>query len=495
MLFAHAAAIIESSNDAILAKNIDGNIISWNPAAEKMFGYTSDEIIGRPVAILIPEERFGEEEDIMEKLFRGEFIRHYETERIKKDGTIFPVSLSISSIRNAENEIVGAAKIIRDITERKKLEALHQALFESIIDGVIIINTRGLIQSVNPAVVDLFGYTPEEVIGQNVSMLMPDPYATAHDGYLDNYLTTGERKIIGIGREVVALQKNGSTFPIDLTVTEVKVGENRLFAGIVRDISQRKQVEAKNAAEQEMASELVERLLVPDTEDTGDVIIWHGEDLGLKRHFSGDLILHTHSCGYHYVLHADSMGHGLPAAIPLLLLTDSFYALANSGHTVSAIAINLNRMLYERMPTGRFVSATILCIDPNHHKIEIWSGGMPSLVILDHEGKVVEQIKAEHPALGIMPPDIFSAVTKLWHWDSNRGERLFSYTDGLTDAQNTSGDIFGEERLFDMFSRHHFISSNQNIPLEFYQPLADFIDPVQEQDDISLLIVDCQSFE
>lgn len=499
-LLAHAAAIIESSNDAIVAKNMCGEIISWNPAAERMFGYTSEEILGRSVSVLIPEARVNEERDILEKLLRGEAIRHYETERVRKDGTIFPVSLSISPIRNASGEIVGAAKIVRDITERKNSEALNrdirfQALFETIIDGVIIINARGIIQSMNPAAVHLFGYTPDEMIGHNVSLLMPAPYARAHDSYLDNYLRTGERKIIGIGREAVARHKNGSTFPIDLAVTEMKVGQDYMFTGIVRDISLRKQIEARNALEQEMASELIERLLAPEQEGTKGLIIWRGESLLGKRDFSGDLILHANSCGYFYILHADSMGHGLAAAIPLLPLADIFYQLANSGHTVSAIATNLNRMMYERMPTGRFVSASILCIDSHHHNIEIWCGGMPPIVIFDREGKLVAQIEAEHPALGVMPPEAFSSVTKHWHWGMKLGERLFSYTDGLTDAQGNLGDVFGHERLMEMFSRHHVIGSDQSLPIGFFQPLLNFVDPALEQDDVSLLIVDCQSFE
>jgi len=105
------------------------------------------------------------------------------------------------------------------------------------IDGVLSIDTKGIVQSCNRAAEDIVGDAPEEVIGKNVSMLMPEPYHSAHDGYLHNYNSTGHKKIIGISREVEGLRKNGSTFPLDLAVSEVKHGTTTIFIGIVRDIT------------------------------------------------------------------------------------------------------------------------------------------------------------------------------------------------------------------------------------------------------------------
>ncbi len=117
------------------------------------------------------------------------------------------------------------------------------AVVEAALDGIIVINLRGTIEQVNPATARIFGYTSGELIGNNVRMLMPEPYRAEHDEYLDNYLQTGVKKIIGIGREVVGKRKDGSTFPLDLAVTEVSYRNRRLFAGTVRDISERKEAE------------------------------------------------------------------------------------------------------------------------------------------------------------------------------------------------------------------------------------------------------------
>lgn len=128
---------------------------------------------------------------------------------------------------------------------RSEGDARLQALLEAIVDGIISIDERGIIQTINPAAERLFGYAATEVIGRNVKILMPSPYQEEHDDYIAHYLSTGEKKIIGIGREVVGLRKDGSTFPMELSVAEAPLGNERIFVGIVRDITERKRNEAK----------------------------------------------------------------------------------------------------------------------------------------------------------------------------------------------------------------------------------------------------------
>ena len=121
--------------------------------------------------------------------------------------------------------------------------AFLQAVYETAVDAIVVIDERGVIQEVNPATANLFGYKADEVLGRNVSMLMPNPYRDEHDGYLRKYRDTGIRKIIGIGREVIGQRKDGSTFPMHLAVSEIKVADQRMFTGIVRDITDLKEAE------------------------------------------------------------------------------------------------------------------------------------------------------------------------------------------------------------------------------------------------------------
>ena len=114
------ASIVETSDDAIVSKNLDGVITSWNRGAERVFGYSAGEVVGQPITIVIPEDRQSEEREILTRVGRGERIDHYETVRQRKDGSLIVVSLTVSPVKNAEGKIVGASKIARDITEQKR---------------------------------------------------------------------------------------------------------------------------------------------------------------------------------------------------------------------------------------------------------------------------------------------------------------------------------------------------------------------------------------
>jgi PAS domain S-box-containing protein len=153
--------------------------------------------------------------------------------------------------------LAGTTLDTTELTQAKQAleesEARAQAILETTVDGIITIDGDGMIESFNPAAEDIFGYDEEEVLGENVKMLMPPPYREEHDEYLRRYHETGRRNIIGIGREVTGRRKDGSTFPMDLAVSEVDLGSRTIFTGIVRDISERRRLEKEilNVSEQE----------------------------------------------------------------------------------------------------------------------------------------------------------------------------------------------------------------------------------------------------
>ena len=151
-------------------------------------------------------------------------------------------------------------RLRRELAERQRgeqalrdSESRMRAILTSAVDGIITIDDRGIMELVNPAAERLFGYSAAEMIGRNVSMLMPNPYRDQHDQYIENYKRTRQPKIIGIGREVTGLRKDGSTFPMDLGVSEVQLGSRRIFTGIVRDITERKRVEDELRGAKEQA--------------------------------------------------------------------------------------------------------------------------------------------------------------------------------------------------------------------------------------------------
>jgi two-component system sensor kinase FixL len=246
------AAIVASSDDAIIGKTLDGIVTDWNRSAETIFGYTAEEMIGKSISTLLPPGQEDETADILDRIRRGERVDHYETRRRRKDGEIIDVSLTVSPVWDNDGRFLGVAKVARDITAAKRSqtalaerEAHLQSVLDTVPDAMVVIDTVGIMQSFSATAERLFGYKAAEAIGQNVSILMPSPYRKQHDGYLDHYMTTGERRIIGLGRLVVGKRKDGSTFPMELSVGEMRSGDRRFFTGFVRDLTERQQTQQR----------------------------------------------------------------------------------------------------------------------------------------------------------------------------------------------------------------------------------------------------------
>lgn len=255
------AAILASSDDAIVAKTIDGIVTDWNVGAEAIFGYSAAEVIGKSMSILLPAGLEDEEKNILSKIRAGQRIDHFETRRRRKDGVIIDVSVTISPIYDEEGSLVGASNVARDITAFKtdrlalmEREAHLQSVLDTVPDAMVVIDTRGIIQSFSATAEKLFGYTADEATGRNVSFLMPEPYRSQHDGYLARYMATGERRIIGIGRLVVGRRKDGSTFPVELAVGEMRSGDRRFFTGFLRDLTERQETQKRL---QDLQAELI----------------------------------------------------------------------------------------------------------------------------------------------------------------------------------------------------------------------------------------------
>ncbi len=251
---ARIKAVLENVVDGIITIDEEGTVERFNPAAESIFGYSSEEVIGNNIKMLMPEPFHAEHDQYLEnylKTGKAQIIGlGREVIGLKKNGDQFPCDLGISEVW-VENQRLFTG-IIRDTSERKLSEQKikdsenrAKAVLENVVDGIITIDEEGTVERFNPAAESIFGYTAEEVIGNNIKMLMPEPFHAEHDQYLKNYLNTEKAQIIGLGREVIGLKKNGDQFPCDLGISEVWVEDQRLFTGIIRDISERKLSEQK----------------------------------------------------------------------------------------------------------------------------------------------------------------------------------------------------------------------------------------------------------
>ncbi|WP_432472824.1 PAS domain-containing hybrid sensor histidine kinase/response regulator [Amphritea sp. HPY] len=246
-------AVLDNVIDGIITITGSGLIDSFNNAAEKIFGYSASEVIGQSVKMLMPNPYHNEHDGYLhnyKETGKKKIIGiGREVVGLRKNGTTFPLELAVSEFTvNDERYFTG---IIRDLTEHKRAEVeltsaqvKLQGVFNSVIDGLIIIDKKGIIDAFNPAAVSIFGYTEEEVLGENVKILMPEPYRGEHDDYINGHIKTGEKKVIGIGREVTGRRKNGSLFPMDLAVSPMQISGQPMFVGLVRDITERKNTES-----------------------------------------------------------------------------------------------------------------------------------------------------------------------------------------------------------------------------------------------------------
>jgi len=252
---AHLAAIVESSEDAIISKTVNGEILTWNAGAEKVYGYPADEVIGKPMTLLLPKDRPDEENSILEKIRAGERVQHFETVRRNKAGEEIDVSLTISPIRDESGRIVAASHIARDITAQRKLlsqSRMLAAIVESSDDAIISKTLSSQILTWNRAAEELYGYTAFEAIGRTMTMLQPSDRPDEEVEILNN-IRAG-RKVEHF--ETVRRRKDGRLIDVSLTISPVRDEKGVIIAAShsARDITARKQLDQQLRQTQKLES-------------------------------------------------------------------------------------------------------------------------------------------------------------------------------------------------------------------------------------------------
>ncbi|MCP4439547.1 MAG: PAS domain S-box protein [Aureispira sp.] len=254
IVIANLPTIIDAMIDGVVIIDARGCITVVNKATCKIFGYEEEELVGANVSILMGEPNHSNHDQYIDNYHQTGTKKIIgvgrEVEGRKKNGITFPLFLSITEIEIDGNLFfVG---VIHDMSLFKEMEAAQlsssqilKAIFDTAVDGIVTINKRGVITMANKAVSKLFGYTHKELLGQNVSILMTTEDEQQHDRYIDNYHKTKRKKIIGIGREVMGRMKNGKEFPIALSISEIKLAEGVVYAGILHDISAQKAIQKK----------------------------------------------------------------------------------------------------------------------------------------------------------------------------------------------------------------------------------------------------------
>jgi two-component system sensor kinase FixL len=246
---------------AIYMVDVEGNVTLWNEGAVRLKGWSEAEVVGHHTSLFYPADAVAAGKPARD-LARAAAEGRLEEEdwRVRKDGSEFLASVSITALRDDAGNLRGFAKVVADITDRRAAEEAMlsreshlRSILSTVPDAMVVIDEQGIIVSFSAAAERLFGYQESEVLGTNVSRLMPSPDRERHDGYLRRYRETGEKRIIGIGRVVFGERKDGSTFPMHLSIGEAGGGTRRLFTGFVRDLTEQQRTEERlNALQSEL---------------------------------------------------------------------------------------------------------------------------------------------------------------------------------------------------------------------------------------------------
>jgi PAS domain S-box-containing protein len=244
---AHLAAIVESSDDAIISKSLQGIIRSWNLGATRLYGYTAAETIGKPMTLLLPVERANEEAEILERIARGERVEPFETAHRCKTGGIIHVSLTISPILDRDGKVIGASHVARDITDRKRIDeqARHlAAIVQSSEDAIVSKTLDGVILTWNRGAERLYGYPAGEAIGRSMMLLLPPDRLGEESAILDRIRHGEEVHYL----ETVRLTKNGERIDVSLTISPIRDKANRIIGAshVARNITERRRLEQRS---------------------------------------------------------------------------------------------------------------------------------------------------------------------------------------------------------------------------------------------------------
>jgi PAS domain S-box-containing protein len=240
---AFLAAIVDGTDDAIIGKTLDGTIISWNRGAERIYGYPAEQAIGKPIQILIPPDQHGEIDEILGHIVQGEPVSHYNSVRVREDGTQIHVDLTISPIHGGTGTVIGAASIARDISDQFRAEERFRQLVQAAPDAMVIVDESGTIVLVNDQTERLFGYSSTDLVGQPIELLVPQQLRDQHTHDRHGYVTAPQVRRMGIGQELAGLRRDGSQFPVEISLAPLDTDQGTIVSAAIRDITERRTVE------------------------------------------------------------------------------------------------------------------------------------------------------------------------------------------------------------------------------------------------------------
>jgi len=488
--------IIENSLSAIVIMDSHGIVIDWNQPAEKIFGWTKEEAIGRHLdELIIPPAQRDAHRQGLEYFLRtgvGPLLnKSIEQTAIRRDGTEFPVEVSISSLKLGNSYIFSG--FVHDITERKRLEHRFRQAVESAPNAIVMVNKSGTIEMVNSQTEAFFGYSRSELIGQPVEILVPERFRKHHVGYRDAYLAAPVSRPMGAGRDLYGLRKDGSEFPVEIGLSLIDSKEETLVLSTIVDITTRKATEAAirqaqiNLAIAQSEIKIAQRIQA-SLSPSAPIKSSHFEVTGYclpADKIGGDYFDYFYRNEDHLdMIIADVSGHSIGPSLFMVETRSAIRTQASISATPSETLKILNNFLFEDLDkSDYFITLFYLQYNIATHQLSFANAGHPPPLLLNPFQSECEQLDADGLILGVYKNVVFEEKVATL----SKGGLILLYTDGLTEAQNADGEFFGLKRVNDIFIQHAQ-QSPQVIIETLLEELKQFCRREVFADDITLMV-------
>lgn len=484
---AFLSSIIEASDDAIMGLTLEGQIISWNRAAEQIYGYRFEEIRGHPLWHLILPERHDEIRQILSTIFQGQRISHFRTMHLRRDGQTIFVSLSISPLHDELNRCIGAALIARDITRQlheeqalQETREKYQQIFHCESDAILLIDAKHrTIVEANDAAFHLYGYSVEQLLRRPFAELSVDREASRLDlarclcGEVDHIPETRQRR------------QNGDEFTADISLSSILCSGRRLLVAIVRDVSERLHNQQLRQA-LSMAREIQLKLLPQQPSITSAVDLYantrYCDEIGGDFYDYFAPPNQPEQLGFAV---GDVSGHGVSAALLMALIKGVFQTtLEQVDGDLETLFNTLNRQLVQHSNDDNFMTLFYGLFNPDDHSLRWNSAGHGPVYWYRRRQSTFEELPATGYPLGINHEASFlpAAITVA------PGDLLLVGTDGLWEARNPVGEQFGTGRVRQILASH-IDKPAAHIYQRLMEHVERFTGSAHQEDDMTLMVI------
>jgi protein-histidine pros-kinase len=254
------AAVVDNAQDAVIVTTVDGEITYWNGGAERMFGWRANEVIGGDTSLLTVAEGHQMNRQALAQAVEGKPVPVFELVGVHRDGTRFPASVSVSPVCSGDGTVVAASAIVRDVTERDRLEGRFRSLVEAAPDAMVILDAEGRIELVNKQTERIFGYPRSELLGQPIEKLVPERFRGDRPVLRSTYAELPRQRGAGAGVDLYGLRADGTEFPVEVALSPLDTEQGTSYAATVRDVTTRKRAEAAQVQAYQREREATNRL-------------------------------------------------------------------------------------------------------------------------------------------------------------------------------------------------------------------------------------------